>query len=83
MSERLEKEYNQFLIFIKESGREHVGKTVAIKGEEILGLYDNYADAADTVYAEHEPGTVLIQEVRESVDALTVTFHTPGVLHRE
>ena len=77
MSQQLKQEYERFLVFIKESGKKNAGKTVAIKGDEILGVFENYSEAANAVYAEHTPGTVLVQEVRESVEALTAAIHTP------
>ena len=73
----LEREYERFLAFVEESGEDHAGKTVAIKGEEILGVFDSYLEAAEKIYVEHEPGTVLIQEVKRSVDALTARIATP------
>lgn len=77
MAKPLEREYDRFLSFIAEEGANHVDKMIAIKGDDILGIYDTYAEAANTVYAEHEPGTVLIQKIKENVDALTVVFHSP------
>ena len=76
----LKTEYRQFRAYVQKSGKKNAGKVIAIKGDEILGLFDSYGKAAESVYAEHEPGTVLIQEVKESLDALTVTIHTPGVV---
>ncbi len=77
MAEQLKQEFDRFLAFIEKEGVDHAGKMIAIKGDDILGIFDTYAEAANAVYAEHEPGTVLIQQVKESIDALTVVFHSP------
>lgn len=63
MSKPLEKEY-EFYKEIRDSlAQEHCGKLVAIKGREVLGVFDNYRAAANEVYVEHKRGTVLMQEL--------------------
>ena len=54
-------------------------KFVAIKGQEVLGIYDDYMQAANAVYVDHEPGTVLMQEISKDPEALAVFLHTPGI----
>ena len=75
----LEREYEYYLSIREELAEEHDGKFVAIWGQKILGIYENYMEAASDVYAEHERGTVLMQEIRKDVNSLVVTFHSPGV----
>lgn len=79
MANPLEREYEYYLSIREELAEEHDGKFVAIKGQEVLGIYANYIEAASDVYAKHERGTVLMQEIRKDVDSLVVTFHSPGV----
>lgn len=55
------------------------GKFVAIKDREVLGVFDDYMQAANTVYLAHEKGTVLMQEISKDPDSLKVTISTPGV----
>ncbi len=63
MPKPLEKEYDYYLTIREELAREHHGKLVAIKGDEVLGIFDSYRQAANAVYVEHEYGTVLMQEL--------------------
>ena len=79
MSNQLEREYDFYLSIREELAMEHDGKFVAIRNQEVLGVYENYMEAAKAVYVEHERGTVLMQEIRKDVDSLVVTFHSPRV----
>jgi hypothetical protein len=45
----------------------------------VLGVFDNYLQAAKTVYIVHKQGTVLMQEICKDPDSLSVTISTPGV----
>ena len=72
----LEKEYRYFIEIMPDLAEKHgAGNYVAIKGHEVLGVYPSYEDAAKAVYQEHEQGTVLVQRIEESIDAMTV--HLP------
>ena len=63
MAKPLEKEYAYYKEIRDELAKEHVGKLVAIKGQEVLGIFADYLEAAKSVYVEHERGTVLMQEL--------------------
>ncbi|MCY3832100.1 MAG: hypothetical protein OXG85_03725 [Chloroflexi bacterium] len=63
MKKPLEKEYEYYLTIREELAREHHGKLVAIKGREVLGIFEDYRAAANAVYVEHEYGTVLMQKL--------------------
>lgn len=77
----LEMEYRYFLEIMHDLAEKHgAGSFVAIKGHDILGVYPSYADAAKSVYQEHEPGTVLLQRIEESIEAMTVHLHTPRII---
>jgi len=77
----LEVEYRYFLEILDSLAERHgTGNYVAIKGRDILGVYSCYEDAAKAVYQEHEKGTVLVQRIEDSVEAMTVYLHTPRVL---
>lgn len=74
----LELEYRYFLEVMADLAKEHgAGNYVAIKGRDVLGVYGSYEEAAKAVYLEHEKGTVLLQRIEESIEAMTVYLHTP------
>ena len=79
MTKPLEKEYEYYLKNREKLAREYDGKIVAIKGQEVLGAYDDYMTAANSVYVEHERGTVLMQAISKDPEALVVILHTPGI----
>ncbi len=74
----LEKEYRYFIKIMDDLADKHgAGNYVAIKGHDILGVYPSYEEAARFLYQEHEQGTILLQRIEESIDAMTVHLHTP------
>lgn len=75
----LAEEYDYYLRIREELAKEYEGKFVAIKGQEVLGTYDDYMQAANSVYVAHERGTVLMQEINMDPDAHVVILHTPGI----
>ena len=79
MTKPLEKEYAYFLRIQEELAKENDGRFVAIKGEEVLGIFDDYMAAADAVYREHEQGTVFMQEVSSDPNSLVIVLHSPGL----
>ena len=40
-------------------------KVVAIKGENVLGVFDNFEEAEQAVFSVHDPATVLLQQMFE------------------
>ena len=52
MSKPLMKEYEVLRLRIERDdlAQEHDGKLVAIKGQEVLGIFDDYRQAANAVY---------------------------------
>lgn len=79
MSKPLEKEYEYYLEIREKLARDHDGKFVAIKGQEVLGIFDDYRRAANAVYVEHEYGTVLMQEIGRDYEYFAAMLHIPGV----
>ena len=63
MSKPLENEYEYYKEIRGELAREHDGKLVAIKGRQVLGIFEDYRQAANAIYVEHERGSVLMQEL--------------------
>lgn len=79
MTTPFKKEYEYYLKIREDLAEKNDGKFVAIKGQEVLGVFDDYLQAANTVYIAHEKGTVLMQEISKDLDSLNVTISTPGV----
>lgn len=63
------KDYEYFLEIQAELAQEHDGKFVAIKDKKVLGIFEDYLEAANAVYVEHERGTVLMQTISSDPDA--------------
>jgi hypothetical protein len=80
MKKPLMQEYTYFLSIERELALEHDGKLVAIKGKEVLGIFDDYRQAANALSAEHAYGTVLLQPLSQDTEALTVVISTPGIV---
>ena len=80
MTTPLKKEYKYYLEIREDLAQEYDGKFVAIKGQEVLGVFDDYLQAANAVYIAHEKGTVLMQEIRKDPDSLNVIISTPGIV---
>ena len=79
MSKPLENEYEYYKEIRGELAREHDGKLVAIKGRQVLGIFENYRQAADAVYVEHEYGTVLMQELGRDWEYFTGIYPVADV----
>ena len=79
MTTPLEREYEHYLKIREELAENNDGKFVAIKDEEVLGVFDNYLQAANTVYVAHEKGTVLMQEITRDPESLNIIISTPEV----
>ena len=78
MSKPLEQEY-EFYKEIRDSlAQEHDGKLVAIKGRKVLGIFEDYRQAADALYADHEYGTVLMQELGRDYEYFAGYFPAPA-----
>lgn len=76
MKKPLEMEYEYYKEIRGELARDHGGKLVAIKGRQVLGIFENYRQAADALYVEHEYGTVLMQELGRDYEYFTGIY--PG-----
>ncbi len=79
MTTPFKKEYEYYQRIREDLAEKNDGKFVAIKGKEVLGVFDDYLQAANAVYIAHEKGTVLMQEISKDPDSLNVTISTPGV----
>lgn len=80
MNTPLKKEYEHYLKIREDLAKNSDGKFVAIKGQEVLGVFDDYVQAANTVYIAHDKGTVLMQEISKDPDSLNVIMSSPGIV---
>ena len=56
--------------------KEHPGKFLVIRGEEVIGVYDSQEEAYFLTKAEHELGTFLIQRATPEAEAYSATFRS-------
>ena len=71
----LEKEFRYFREHQKDLMQRYSGRFVVIKGEEVIGVYENEMQAYAETKKVHEPGTFLIQQCLPDDDAFVKVFH--------
>ena len=76
MTQNLQKEYDFYLEHQAELAREHLGRVLVIKGEEVIGVFDSELEAVNTTKKEHELGTFLVQRVEAPGTTDPQTFHS-------
>ncbi len=74
-----EKELDYFIKNQKELVKKHEGKVLAIKGEEVVGVYKSPLDAYIHIEENHELGEVMIQPCQAGAQAYTVSIATTGL----
>lgn len=72
----LEKEFRYYLEHQAELVGKHNGKTLVIKGEEVIGVHDTEMAAYFETIKKHELGTFLIQFCEAGDNAYTQIFHS-------
>jgi hypothetical protein len=70
----LEKELQFFIDNQERLVKEHRGKTLVIRGEEVVAVYDSPLEAYTEAMKKYDPGTFMIQPCNEGSDAYTVTI---------
>ena len=53
---------------------DHLGKTLVLKGEQVVGVHDSPLEAYLEAIKRFEPGSFMIQPCAEGSDAYTVTI---------
>ena len=76
MESPLQREFEYYLANQDALVKKHNGKVVVIKGQKVIGVYDDPATAVSETQAEHELGTFLVQKVAPGNEAHTQTFHS-------
>lgn len=76
MTKPLEKEFDFYLDHQDNLVEEYNGKFIVIKGEEVLGAYDNELEALEKTSEKHELGTFLVQKCEPGSNSYTQTFHS-------
>ena len=74
-----EKELDFFIENQKELVKKYNGKVLAIKEQEIIGIYNTPLEAYIEAQKEHELGTFAIQPCRPGPEAYTITMSTQGL----
>ncbi len=74
-----EKELTYFIENQKELVKKHEGKVLAIKGEEVVGVYKTPLDAYLNLEKNSELGEVMIQPCHAGAQAYTVSIATIGL----
>lgn len=71
-----EKELQYFIANQDRLVRKHRGKTLVLKDESVVGVYNSPLDAYLDAEKKYERGSYMIQPCVEGVDAYTVTITT-------
>lgn len=77
-----ERELKFFIANQERLVREYEGKTLVLRGEEVVGVYDDSLSAFLEASKEYEPGTFMIQPCTEGSDAYTVTINSHAIFGR-
>ena len=75
----LEKEIAYYLDHEAELLKEHDGKVIVLKNQQVIGVYGSVADAATETRRQHERGTYLIQRVTTDPAVHTAKYVSPRV----
>lgn len=72
----LQQEYNYFIEHREELVTEHLGKFLVIEGNEIVGIFDNEADAYVNIIKNGKLGSVLLQQCLPGKEHYCQTFQS-------
>jgi len=76
MSKKLEKEFQYYLEHQTELVAKYNGRVVVIKGDTVLGVYDDEVQAVIETSKHHARGTFLVQRCTPGQEAYTVKYHS-------
>lgn len=72
----LEQEFKYYMDNQDKLVKKYNGKYIVIKGEEVIGVFDDKSTAFFEMKEKHEMGTFLIQFCEPGEEAYTQTFHS-------
>ena len=72
----LEREFKYYLDHQDELVKKYSGKVLAIKSEQVIGVFDSEVEAVSQISRQHPLGTFLIQKCEPGSEAYTQTFHS-------
>jgi len=72
----LEKEFQYYLQHQKELVKKYDNRYLVITNEEVVGNYDNFANAVSEAEQNYKPGTFLVQKCSEGEKDYTVKYHS-------
>ena len=70
--EILEKQFQYYLEHQDEFVSQYSGKAIVLRGNEVVGVYDNEWEAVKQSQRKYKPGTFLVQVVSPGSDAYSV-----------
>ncbi len=76
MTSPLKKEFAYYLANQAEIVKQYNGKFVVIKGEKVVGAYDNELQALKSTEKDHPKGSFLIQRAAPGDTEYTQSFHS-------
>ena len=76
MPKPLENEFKYYLAHQAELVKEHRGKFVVIKDDQLIGVYSDELEAIRETKKKHQPGTFLVQRAEPGAEGYTQTFHS-------
>ena len=76
MTNPLEAEFQYYLEHQAELAKKYAGKVIAIKGAEVVGVYDDESSAISETQETHELGTFLVQKVGQGPEGHTHVFRS-------
>jgi hypothetical protein len=78
---RLKKEFDFYISHQSELVEKYNGKFIVIKGETVLGSYDDMQSAVNDTKKSHALGTFLVQHVQAGSGSYTQNFHSRVAFH--
>ena len=72
-------EFTYYLDHQDEMVAQYDGKVIALKGHEVIGVYENEREAVREAQKDHPLGTFLVQKVSTGETDYTITVYSPSV----
>jgi len=72
----LETEFQYYVQNQQKLVEKYAGKVLAIKNEEVLGVFDSESEAVKSLSDKHELGSYLLQRCQQGDESYTRAFHS-------